>query len=204
MDSLRTRAVLAVGLLACACAFAQGSSTSSSPASGANYELRRGSWLPGGYAGLNLGRPSYRLDCGPGGCDQPSLSGNVYVGSMFTPHFGAELGLLSMGDLERAGGDTRAEGVNFSLVGRAQVGAGFGVFGRVGTTWGRTRVDAAPGAGIATGRASGWGPAYGLGVDWAFSSQWSAVLDWQRHRFDFVGDDNGWVRSTSIGLKYRF
>ena len=204
MDSLRTRAALAVGLLACACAFAQGSSTSSSPPSGANYELRRGSWLPGGYAGINLGRPNYRLDCGPGGCDQPSLSGNAYVGGMFTPNFGAEVGLLGLGDLERAGGDTRAEGVNFSLVGRAQVGAGFGVFGRVGTTWGRTRIDAAPGAGIATGRASGWGPAYGLGVDWAFSSNWSAVLDWQRHRFDFAGDDNGWVRSTSIGLKYRF
>lgn len=201
MYSLRTHVALAVGLLAGAAALAQGGAA----AANSTYELRRSNWLPGGgYAGLNLGRPSYRLDCGIGGCDQPNLSGHAYVGGMFTPNFGAEVGLLHLGEAERGGGDTRAEGVNFSLVARAPVGAGFGVFGRVGTTWGRTRVDAPPGGGIATGRASGWGPAYGLGVDWAFSDNWAAVLDWQRHRFDFAGDDNGWVRSTSIGLKYRF
>jgi hypothetical protein len=202
MDSLRSRAALAAGLLACAGALAQGGAN---PSPNTDYDLRRSNWLPGGgYAGVSLGRPSYRLDCGIGGCDQPSLSGHAYVGGMFSPNFGAEVGVLSLGEAERGGGDTRAEGLNFSLVGRAQVGGGFGLFGRIGTTWGRTRVDAAPGAGIATGRASGWGPAYGLGVDWAFSSNWSAVLDWQRHRFDFAGDDNGWVRATSIGLKYRF
>lgn len=201
LQSLQWRAALAVGLLACAGALAQGGAN---PSSDTSYGLR-GTWLPGGgYAGVSLGRPSYRLDCGIGACDQPSLSGHAYVGGMFSPHFGAEVGVLGLGDAERGGGDTRAEGLNFSLVGRAQVAAGFGLFGRIGTTWGRTRVDAAPGAGIATGRASGWGPAYGLGVDWAFSNQWSAVLDWQRHRFDFAGDDNSWIRATSIGLKYRF
>lgn len=202
MNSLRRHAALGLGLLACAGAWAQGAA--SSPSSAA-YELRRGAWLPGAaYAGWGVGRPSYRLDCAVGGCDQPSLSANAYVGSMFTPHFGGELAWLHLGDAERGGGETRAEGLNFSLVGRTQLGAGFGVFGRIGATWGRTRTDAAPGAGIATGRASGWGPGYGLGVDWAFSERWSAVLDWQRHRFDFAGDDNGWVRSTNIGLKYRF
>lgn len=202
MNSLRMHAVLGAGLLACAASLAQ---TGTPPAAGSSYDLWRSHWLPGGaYAGLNLGRPSYRLDCGASGCDQPDLAANAYVGGMFTRHWGMELGVLRFGDAERAGGETRAEGLNFSLVGRAQVGAGFGLFGRVGTTWGRTRVDAAPGAGIATGRASGWGPAYGLGVDWAFTDNWSAVLDWQRHRFDFAGDDNGWVRSTNVGLKYRF
>jgi OOP family OmpA-OmpF porin len=195
MNCMRKHVALFAGSLCCAAALAQ-----SSP----NYELGGRSWLPGAaYAGASLGRPSYRLDC-PGGCNQPSASGTVYVGTMLTPHVGAELGLLRLGELDRAGGDTKADGVNFSLVGRAPVGGGFGVFGRVGATWGRTHVDAAPGAGIATGRASGWGPAYGLGIDWAFSENWSAVLDWQRHRFDFAGDDNAWVRSTNIGLKYRF
>ncbi|KQP18046.1 outer membrane beta-barrel protein [Pseudorhodoferax sp. Leaf267] len=200
MNSLRSCAGLAALLLA-GTAMAQ---TSGSPSP---YDLRRGSWLPyttNGYAGLSLGRPSYRLDCGVGGCDQPQLAGRAYVGGMFSPFFGAEVGYLHMGEAERGGGDTRAEGVNFSLVGRADVGAGFGVFGRLGTTYGRTRVASSASSGITPGRASGWGPAYGLGVDWAFSDHWSAVLDWQRHRFDFAGDDNGWVRSTSVGLKYRF
>lgn len=202
MDSVRTPALLAAALLACTAAWGQAGGPS---AAGSPYALWPGNVLAGGaYAGLGVGRPSYRLDCGPGGCDQPAASANAYLGGLFTPHLGAEVSLLRFGDAERWGGDTRAEGVNFSLVGRAQVVAGLGVFGRIGTTWGRTRVDAAPGAGIATGRASGWGPAFGLGVDWAFSDHWSAVLDWQRHRFDFAGDDNGWVRSTSVGLKYRF
>lgn len=202
MNSLRTSVALATGLLACAVAMAQ-SGAETPPAS--RYELRRSDWVPGAvYAGVNLGRPSYRLDCGVGGCDQPNMSVHAYVGRMFTPNFGAELGLLRMGTVERAGGDLRAEGASFSLVARAPVGAGFGVFGRVGTTWGRTRVDGAPGAGITGGRTSGWGPSYALGVDWAFSENWSAVLDWQRIRFDFTGDDNAWVRSTSVGLKYRF
>lgn len=199
MHSFRSRLSLAAGLLTCAAVLAQ--QPASSP-----YDLHS-AWMPpgGGYIGLNLGRPSYRLDCGPGGCDQPDLSGQIYVGGMFSRYFGAELGYLRMGEARRGGGgELRAEGVNFSLVGRADVGAGIGLVGRLGTTWGRTRIGAPPGSGIATGRASGWGPSYGLGLDWAFTDNWSAVLDWQRHRFDFAGDDNGWVRSTSIGLKYRF
>lgn len=198
MHSFRSRLGLAAGLLTGAAVLAQQPGTSP-------YDLRSAWVPPSGYVGLNLGRPSYRLDCGPAGCDQPELSAQVYVGGMFSRHLGAELGYLRMGEAGRgSGAEVRAEGVNFSLVGRADIGAGVGLVGRLGTTWGRTRMAAPPGSGLATGRASGWGPSYGLGLDWAFSDNWSAVLDWQRHRFDFAGDDNGWVRSTSIGLKYRF
>lgn len=201
MSSLRSCAGLAALLLAGGAAMAQ------SAGGGSPYDLRRGSWIPyttNGYAGLSLGRPSYRLYCSASGCNQPSVAGHAYLGGMFSPFFGGEVGYLNMGEVERGGGDARAEGVNFSLVGRASVGAGFGVFGRVGATYGRTRTEAAAGSGISAGRASGWGPSYGLGVDWSFSDNWSAVLDWQRHRFDFAGDETGWVRATSIGLKYRF
>jgi OOP family OmpA-OmpF porin len=187
--------------------FLSGAVLAQTPSGTTPYDLSRPSWMPGttnGYVGLSLGRPSYRLDCGAGGCDQPGASGRAYLGGMFSPFFGAEVGYLHMGEVDRGGGGTRAEGVNFSLVGRADVGAGFGVFGRVGATYGRTRVDASTGVGITVGRASGWGPSYGLGVDWAFSERWSAVLDWQRQRFDFAGDETGWVRATSVGLKYRF
>ncbi len=189
---------LGAWLLAAGCAWAQ---------SGTSYDLRANSWLPAAsdtYAGVNLGRSRYRLDCGAGNCDQAATAGQAYVGGMFSRYVGAELGYLRMGEVERGGGDTRAEGINVSLVGRAPIAWGVGVFGRLGTTWGRTRVETPAGGGIATGRASGWGPSYGLGVDWAFTEKWSAVLDWQRHRFDFAGDENAWVRSTNVGLKYRF
>lgn len=198
MNNLRVWSSLGAMALAGSAALAQ---------TGGSYDLRGAAWMPAGvqpYAGVNVGPSRYRLDCGVGGCDQPNLAGQAYLGGMFNRYVGAEMGYLNMGEAGRGGGDTRAEGFNLSLVGRAPIGWGLGVFGRVGTTWGRTRVDGPPGGGIATGRASGWGPSYGLGVDWAFTDKWSAVLDWQRHRFDFAGDENAWVRSTSVGLKYKF
>lgn len=145
MNSLRSCAGLAALLLASGVALAQ---TPPTPVGGTPYDLNRDAWMPStvnGYAGLSLGRPNYRLDCGAGGCDQPRVAGRAYLGSMFSRYFGAEVGYLNMGEVERGGSNARAEGFNFSLVGRASVGAGFGVFGRVGTTYGRTRVDASTG-----------------------------------------------------------
>ena len=195
MKTLRHSSVIAVLLVLSGGASAQ---------FGSSYEAGRSAWRPSVEvsSGVLLDRPSYRLDClGP--CEQPRGTGSIAVANMFTPYVGAQFGTLSLGEADRAGGDVRAEGFNFSLLGRAPVFGGLGIYGRLGTTWGRTQVRTG-GAGLAVGRASGWGPAYGLGLDWAFADRWSAVLDWQRHRLDFAGDDASWIRSTSVGLKYRF
>ena len=82
----------------------------------------------------------------------------------------------------------------------------FSVFGKLGTTYGRTSTStsASAGSGIATGKDSGWGESYGLGLSADLGSNWSAVLEWQRHRFHFAGNNKEAVRTTSLGVKYRF
>lgn len=173
------------------------------------YDASRSSWLPytrNGYVGLGVGRSHYLTSCGTSGlrCDDSSQAGHVYVGGLFNPYLGTEFGYLHMGNADRAGGTTRAQGINLSLVGRLPLTAGFSVFGKLGTTYGRTRVDGLPGTGVVGGKESGWGPSYGLGLSVDFSNNWSGVLEWQRHRFQFPGNDRDSVRSTSLGLKYHF
>ena len=169
------------------------------------------SWLPytqNGYVGLNLGKPHYSLGCGAvgafGDCDNPSLSGNLYVGGNFNQFAGIELGYLHMGNMDRGGGTTRAQGLNVSLVGRAPVWNALSLYGKVGATYGRTKVDAPLASGVATGKDSGWGPSYGFGATYNFTPQVAAVLDWQRNKFEFAGAGREWVRATSIGIRYTF
>jgi opacity protein-like surface antigen len=167
------------------------------------------SWMPGqqgGYIGLNLGRSDYSLACGtlPLGCDNNGNFGRISLGAMVSPNFGYEIGYLNMGHADRAGGETKAQGLNFSLVGRVPVGSQFSLFGKLGTTYGRTRVSSAPGTGVAGGSESGFGLAYGLGASFDFNPKWSVVLEWERHDMKFISAGRDEVDATSLGLRYRF
>ncbi|WP_077034484.1 outer membrane beta-barrel protein [Pelomonas sp. KK5] len=160
-----------------------------------------------GYMGLNVGKPSFKTDCGNAGfnCDNPNASFKLYGGAMFNQHFGAELGYLNMGKAERGGGHSKAEGINMSLVGHVPLGESrFGAFAKGGATYGRTRVDAQSASGIATGRESGWGGAYGAGVDYALSPTSAVVLEWEHHDFRFPGTGREGVAATSLGFVKRF
>lgn len=184
---------------------AQNSASGSSMGTGTD----RNAWAPAysrGYLGLSVGSPRYGTPCGNPGlsCDNPSTSYKVYTGAMFSNYFGAEIAYLDMSHASRAGGDASAKGLNFSLVGRAPIAQSFGLFGKVGTTYGRTQVSAAAGSGVATGNDSGWGLSYGAGLSFDFSQNWSAVLEWERHNFRFAGSDREAVKATSLGLQYRF
>lgn len=158
-----------------------------------------------GYVGLSVGSPDYSTRCGLiGSCNNPDVSAHIYTGGMFSRYFGAEVGYLHMGEAERGGGKTRAHGINLSLVGQLPIANNFNVFGKVGTTYGRTRTSALAGSGITTGNDGGWGWAYGAGVSYDLSRNVTALLEWQRHDFVFAGDTRKSVDSTNIGLKYNF
>ncbi|MGE5386868.1 MAG: outer membrane beta-barrel protein [Betaproteobacteria bacterium] len=158
-----------------------------------------------GYVGASIGKPDYGTRCGLiGSCDNPDVSGHIYTGGMFSRYLGAEVGYVYMGEAKRGGGETRAHGINLSLVGQVPIANSFNAFAKVGTTYGRTRTSALPGAGITTGNDGGWGWAYGAGLSYDFNRNVSAVLDWQRHDFVFAGDSRKHVESTKIGLKDNF
>lgn len=168
-----------------------------------NYAL----YGPGsGYVGLNIGQSDYSLDNGLGGfgSDRHKTAYNLYTGSFVNQNFGLELGYTNFGKISRAGGETHAEGVNLSLVGRAPVSPQFNLLGKLGTTYGWTDVSALPATGIASGDEKGFGVSYGLGAEYVFSPQLSAVLQYDEHRLKFSNTGRDRISATSLGLRYRF
>lgn len=197
--------VLAVAALAAATgAQAQSTSSSSTSASASsNYTF----YAPGSrYFGLNIGQSDFSLPNGAGGfgSDNKDTSYNIYGGTYFNNNFGVELGYTDFGKINRGGGQTDAEGINLSLVGRLPLSNAFNLLGKVGTTYGRTRVSAAPASGLATGSESDWGLSYGIGAEWAFTPALSAVVAWDEHNLKFVGTGKDRVSTASLGLRYRF
>lgn len=194
-------AVLAVAtLLGAAQALAQ-SSGSGLNASGSSWYVPNSTYL-----GFNVGKSNYSLGSGAGGFafDKRDTSYSLYGGGYFNNNFGVELGYSNFGRINRAGGSTKAEGINLSLVGRLPLNSSFSLLGKVGTTYGRTKVSSAPASGIVAGRETGFGLSYGVGAEYAFTPNWSAVLQWDEHDLKFPGGSRDGVSSTSVGLKYRF
>ena len=195
-DRTFTAAVLTVAALT-AVAGAQAQGTSS------NYSL----YGPGaGYVGLNIGQSNYSLGNGFNlfSADNHDTAYNIYTGSFFNQNFGAELGYTNFGKVDRAGGSTKAEGINLSLVARAPISPSFNLLGKLGTTYGRTDVSAAPGSGVNVGSETGFGVSYGLGAEYVFSPQLSAVLQYDEHRLKFAGEGRDRISATTVGLRYRF
>jgi OmpA-OmpF porin, OOP family len=168
----------------------------------------RGSWLPGSrsYLGLNLGRSRYNVSCSTTAllCDDSDRPAELYAGTMIGNFWGVELGYLNMGRIARESGEARAQGLNLSLVGKAQVARSLRVFGKVGSTYGRSETAALAASSIATGSEQGFGLSYGAGVSYDFTPRLSATLELDSNDFRFAGGGRDPVRSTSLGLQYRY
>jgi opacity protein-like surface antigen len=154
----------------------------------------------GSYLGLNLGRgitsncPTTQLFC-----ENRDRSAQLYAGRMFDSHWGAEVGYVDTGRLLRPLSESRAQGLNLSLVGRAHVSS-MDVFGKVGTTYGRSDTSV-------MGNTAAGGPEQGVGLSWGGGMRYeitprlSATLEWGSYDLRMQG---GPVRSTSLGLQYRY
>lgn len=201
----RRWAPLAVVALACAVgsAAAQGQTTTSTSGTGLGNRTSVLPYTQDGYVGLSAGRSNYDLRTGGLPYDDSDNGFKIYTGGFFHPNLGVEFGYLNAGKARRLGGDTEAHGFNLSLVGRAPLSEQFDIFGKVGTTYGRTRTSGVEGTGVRTGREDGFGLSYGLGARWAFSPQWAAVVEWERHNFRFA-DGTDPVKMTTVGVQYRF
>lgn len=155
-------------------------------------------WPSRSYLGLSLGPSRQELSCLPGACE-PRVSTHLYGGYMLSRHMALELGYMNLGRVD-AGAGLRVHALNLSLVGRAQLGDSLGVFGRVGTNYGRTEtmaLNAPPGQ-------SGFGLSYGAGLSWSFSRRGSATLGWDSLDLQVPGMGRDTVRSTSLGLQWRY
>lgn len=164
-------------------------------------------WFTSGhvYLGLSLGRSHYGVDCGGTAfvCDKTDEAVKLSAGAMTGNFWGVELGFVDLGRIARAGGTTRAQGLNLSLVGKAPLWRAFNVFGKVGTTYGRTDVSTAPLSTVPGGSDHGLGLSYGAGLSYDFTPRLSATLEIDSNDFRFIGGRDQ-VRSTNLGLQYRY
>ena len=164
-------------------------------------------YAPGSsYVELGLGQSDYSVGNGIGlfGSDQGDTSFGVRGGGFFNSNLGMELGYTNFGSINRAGGTTKGQGINLSLVGKLPVSANFNVLAKVGGTYSRTDVSSDPASGVVPGSESGFGLAYGVGAEYQITPQWSGVLQYESHDLKFAGDRRDRVGVTSLSARYRF
>jgi OOP family OmpA-OmpF porin len=168
----------------------------------------RGSWLPGtrSYLGLSLGRSRHEVSCATASllCDRQEGPTQFFAGTMLGNFWGVELGYVDMGRMARAAGDSRAQGLNLSLVGKAQMSRSLNVFGKVGTTYGRSESASLFSSGMTAGSGQGFGLTYGAGLSFDVTPRLSATLEWDSTDMRLPGGGRDPVRSTSLGLQFRY
>ena len=174
---------------------------------GTGFTAPHGAALSGthSYLGLSVGRGRNETNCPDTSllCESRDRSAQVFAGTMFDRNWGAEVAYVETGRLLRPGGEARAQGLNLSLVGRAQLARAIGVFGKVGTTYVHTDTSVM-GNTSATGPEQGFGLSWGGGVSYDFTPRLSATFEWDSRDLHFAGGTRDPVRSTSLGLQYRY
>jgi hypothetical protein len=140
-------------------------------------------------SGFATGRTSLGLNVGS--------SDYLYARSMLGERWGAEVGVLES-NRWTPGNRNRTQGLNISMVGRAPISQSLGVYGRVGTIYG---LGGSGGLGM---RSEGFGLSFGAGLSWDFTPRLSATLAWDTHDLRLASGGREPVRSTSLGLQYRY
>ncbi len=159
------------------------------------------------HVGFNAGLTDYKLGDGTGvfGSDKRTTAYNIYVGSYFTnSDLGMELGYTDFGRVTRAGGTTKADGINLSLIGRLPLDNAFSLLGKVGGTFAHTDVSSAAGSGVTAGSENSFDWSYGVGAEYAMNRQWSAVLQYDEHYVKYAGNNRDRINITSLGVRYRY
>jgi hypothetical protein len=88
----------------------------------------------------------------------------------------------------------RLKGPGVSVIGKTDAAPELGLYGRVGSTTSRPMIG-----GAAEG---GW--TYGVGLSWDFSKRASASLGWDSYDLRTANREARDVRSTSLGLQWRY
>lgn len=159
--------------------------------------------LPAAFAqGLAQGSSAFQpsLHADSLASTRSSLGLNLGRDRLIGSFWGVELGYVDKARLFP--GEARTQGMNLSLVGKAPLGESFGVFGKLGTNYGRADASV-PGFGQGFGESS-FGFAYGAGMSYSFTPRLSATLEWDSNDLRFMGAARDPVRSTSLGLRYRY
>jgi len=160
-----------------------------------------------GFIDLSIGRSTYGTSCGNIAgltCSRGTTSYSLTGGNMITKNLGVELSAMNLGKADRAGGSVIARGINLSAVGRLPLGDTVGLEGKVGPTFGVTRVSVPDGTNVPSGRAKGLGLGYGVALDVNVTRGLHGSVGWEHHDFHFVGQGRSAVRNVTLALGYTF
>jgi len=159
------------------------------------------------FVDLSVGKSAYNTSCGSVTgltCSRGTTSYSLTAGNMVTDNVGVELSAMNLGKADRAGGSVIARGVNLSVVGRLPLGDHFALEGKVGPTYGATKVSVPASSGLNGGRARGVGLGYGVALDVDFTHGLHGAIGWEQHDFKFAGQGRSNVRNVTLSLGYRF
>ena len=176
-------------------------STGQSTGTGLTMPYERNFW---GHAGLSIGKSELDARCTGGlRCDKTDTAWRVYGGGRFNNIFGGEIGYTDFGDFTRGGGETDAQGVDFTLLAGVPFGSNqnWAVFGKLGVAY--THSDVTGVAPFVTGDEDGWGPRYGLGLQAGLTRNWAIRADWDRTEIQLRQGD-GDIDTFTLGAQYTF
>jgi hypothetical protein len=159
------------------------------------------------FVDLSVGKATYNTSCGNVAgltCSRGTTSYSLTAGNMITDNVGVELSAMNLGKADRAGGSVIARGINLSAVGRVPLGESFALEGKVGPTYGITRVSTPVESGLASGRATGVGLGYGVALDVNVARGLHGSIGWEQHDFKFAGQGRSNVSNLTLAVGYTF
>jgi hypothetical protein len=159
------------------------------------------------FVDLSVGRATYNTSCGNVAgltCSRGTTSYSLTAGNMITDNVGVELSAMNLGRADRAGGSVIARGINLSAVGRLPLGDNFALEGKIGPTYGVTKVSVPATSGLESGRARGVGLGYGVALDMNFTRGLHGAIGWEQHDFKFAGQGRSDVHNVTLSLGYQF
>ena len=165
----------------------------------------------GPYIGASVLSANYSTDSCPGDCDKTDIGAKAFVGYMFTPFIGGELGYGSYGkaklNADVAGtnvlGELKSSGWHAFLVGQYPIDQ-FRVFGKLGFARLDNEVSiTVPGVLAANDSDMSTEFAWGLGASYMFSPNLSLRGEWEQLKYKWEGASDT-LNVFSIGVQYSF
>jgi opacity protein-like surface antigen len=159
------------------------------------------------YVGLDASKLRRDTGCSPAVlvCDRSDIAPQLYAGRNLDGFWSLEARTMDTGRFTTGPTQGRARGLDFNLVGRMSLAPSLNVFGKVGATYGRAETaPLGPTTAFGTGTEQAFGPTYGAGVRYDFSPRVSATLEWDTHDLRLSNGQRDPVRSTSLGLRFRY
>lgn len=147
--------------------------------------------------GLRAGAADFRVPCGSVAvpCEGGGTSALLYSSAKSPRSISMQVGNLDAGNTLRM---ARPQGMNISLIGKTGVAPDLGVYGRVGTFFGKSGPSLTP-----SSHGEGSGLTYGMGVSFELSRKASASLGVDSYDFRTATGDSQ-VRAASLGLQWRY